>query len=168
MHPDTSLILDLRSEGIVHMTQWSEQLQNNLRKGITMAGKYAERQLKSYFSGRHGSKSGTFTKSYDYQLRVRSGALRASISSIVESGIGGVRARVGPAFKYGMYNEFGARIPVTKKMRAFLGWRYGVWLKKSTTEIILPSRPWFFPTVEKSKPGILQIVRDAIDMPLRK
>lgn len=165
MYPE--IVLNLRSEGIVDLSHWSEQLQNNLRRGINAAGKYAEGQLKNYFRGA-GNRYGQFTKSYDYRLRVRSGALRASITSILQSGSGGIQAKVGPAFTYGAYNEFGARIPVTPKMRKYLGMRFGVWLRKSTTEIILPRRPWFFPTVEKAKPGIIQTVRDAIDRPLKK
>lgn len=167
MHPEVSMTLDLRSEGILSLTKWSDNLKANLVRGIARAGKYAEKELKNYFRGRPGNKYGNFGKSYDYRLRVRSGALRSSISSIMQSGATGPQAKIGPAFLYGAYNEFGARIPVTPKMRIFLGRKYGVWLKKSTMELILPARPWFFPTIEKAKPGILNEVRLAIDAPLR-
>ena len=40
----------------------------------------------------------------------------------------------------GAVHEFGAKIPVTNKMRAFFRWKFKINLKKSTTHIIIPPR----------------------------
>lgn len=45
-------------------------------------------------------------------------------------------------------NEFGAHIRVTKKMRNFFAYKFGVHLKKDTTEIVIPARPFMRDTVE--------------------
>ena len=42
----------------------------------------------------------------------------------------------------GAVQEFGAAINVTDKMRAFLRYEFGINLKKSTTQIIIPTRSW--------------------------
>lgn len=164
MHPEVGLTIDLHSEGLLALGKWSDQLQVNLRKGLTKAGALAERNLKMELKS--GNPTAFFYKSYDYKLRSRTGALRASINSHLETSFGGLQARVGTPVKHGLYNERGARIPVTPKSRAYLHSR-GVHLKKSTTELILPPRPWFLPTVIKSKPKIIDTVREAIDAPLR-
>ena len=39
-------------------------------------------------------------------------------------------------------NEFGAEIPVTDKMRGYFAYMFGVNLKKSTTKITIPARPF--------------------------
>lgn len=41
---------------------------------------------------------------------------------------------------YAPIQEFGGSIPVTKKMRYFLGLHYGIWLKKSKGSINIPPR----------------------------
>ena len=52
---------------------------------------------------------------------------------------------------YAVWNEFGVpNIPVTDKMRAYMHYQ-GVHLKKSTTSISIPPRP-FMRTVAKEKP----------------
>lgn len=50
---------------------------------------------------------------------------------------------------YAGANEFGATIPVTNKMRGFFRHVFKVNLKKSTTEIKLPPRPFIRQTFDK-------------------
>jgi len=50
--------------------------------------------------------------------------------------------------------EEGATIQVTKKMRAFLFFNYGVRLKKSTTMIRIPARPLWGNTLKRRTPLI--------------
>ena len=42
----------------------------------------------------------------------------------------------------GAVQEFGAAINVTEKMRAFLRHEFGINLKKTTTQIVIPTRSW--------------------------
>lgn len=51
----------------------------------------------------------------------------------------------------GAVQEFGARIKVTDKMRKFLVWKLGIYLKKETTEIIIPARSWLQMPLERSQ-----------------
>jgi hypothetical protein len=53
---------------------------------------------------------------------------------------------------YAFWNEFGTTIPVTPKMRAYMHYN-GVHLKKDTTSISIPPRP-FMRTVAKERPKV--------------
>lgn len=44
----------------------------------------------------------------------------------------------------GAVQEYGAKIPVTDKLRNYFRWKFGVSLKKSTTEINIPARSWLY------------------------
>lgn len=46
--------------------------------------------------------------------------------------------------------EFGARIKVTDKMRGYLAYAFGVHLKKTTKEIVIPPRSWLQKPLERS------------------
>ena len=52
--------------------------------------------------------------------------------------------------------EFGASIPVTPKMRAFFRGAFKINLKKSTTVINIPSRPFIRQTVDKREAEMLE------------
>lgn len=49
-----------------------------------------------------------------------------------------------------MVQEFGARIKVTDKMRGYFAYAFGINLKKSTTEIVIPARSWLQKPIERS------------------
>lgn len=49
----------------------------------------------------------------------------------------------------GAIQEFGCQIPVTQKMRNFFSHKFGVHLKKSTTDIIIPSRSFLQMPLER-------------------
>ena len=76
----------------------------------------------------------------------------AEIAGGVKAGILGdaTQAKIGGASiaAYAVYNEFGATIRVTPKMRAYMHYN-GVHLKSETTVINIPARP-FMRTVAKS------------------
>lgn len=44
----------------------------------------------------------------------------------------------------GAVQEYGAKIHVTEKMRNFFRYKFGINLKKSTTEIVIPARSWLY------------------------
>jgi hypothetical protein len=46
-------------------------------------------------------------------------------------------------------NEFGATIPVTAKMKAFLAWKYNIYIKKNTIKI--PQRSFLRSTVDQNR-----------------
>lgn len=48
----------------------------------------------------------------------------------------------------GAVQEFGAKIPVTDKLRNFFRWKFGVNLKKTTTEIEIPARSWLYAPIK--------------------
>jgi hypothetical protein len=47
--------------------------------------------------------------------------------------------------------EYGATITVTDKMRKFLAWKYEIYLKKTTTHIIIPPRAHRYQVVQENK-----------------
>lgn len=50
----------------------------------------------------------------------------------------------------GAVQEFGARIKVTDKMRGYFAYAFGINLKKTTTEIVIPARSWLQKPIERS------------------
>ena len=48
----------------------------------------------------------------------------------------------------GAVQEYGARIPVTDKLRNFFRWKFGVNLRKSTKEIEIPARSWLYAPIK--------------------
>lgn len=65
--------------------------------------------------------------------------------SFVEIGI--VDGKSNKAAFLGGIHEFGARVPVTQKMRAWFAWWFGVSLRKDKTHITIPSRSFLRKTV---------------------
>lgn len=51
--------------------------------------------------------------------------------------------------QYAAYNEFGALVPVTKKMRGYFLFKYGVRLKKQT--LTIPARPFMRSTLAEQR-----------------
>jgi len=79
----------------------------------------------------------------------------AEIAGGVKAGIlEGATNKAGGAniASYAFWNEFGTTIPVTPKMRAYMHYN-GVHLKKDTTSISIPPRP-FMRTVAKERPKV--------------
>ena len=52
--------------------------------------------------------------------------------------------------------EFGAKIPVTEKMRAFFRGAFNISLKKSTKVINIPSRPFIRQTFDKEQAELIE------------
>lgn len=50
----------------------------------------------------------------------------------------------------GAVQEFGATIKVTDKMRGYFAYAFGINLKKTTTEIVIPARSWLQKPIERS------------------
>lgn len=48
----------------------------------------------------------------------------------------------------GAVQEYGAKIPVTDKLRNFFRWKFGINLKKSTKEIEIPARSWLYAPIK--------------------
>ena len=44
--------------------------------------------------------------------------------------------------------EYGAKIPVTEKLRNYFRWKFNINLKKSTTEIDIPARSWLYEPIK--------------------
>lgn len=74
----------------------------------------------------------------DKKIMVRAGVLEGAKNTAGES-----------VAKYAAYNEFGAVVRVTPKMKAFFRYRFGVNLKKET--LVIPARPFMRRTLEKHR-----------------
>lgn len=60
----------------------------------------------------------------------------------------------------GAVQEYGARIKVTDKMRAFFRYKFGVNLKQTTTEIEIPARSWLYEPIKN--PEFRKMIYDYI------
>ena len=47
--------------------------------------------------------------------------------------------------------EYGEKIDITPKMRKFFAWAFGIHLKRSTTQIVIPPRPHRANTIKKNQ-----------------
>lgn len=75
----------------------------------------------------------------------------AEAKGLVKAGIleGAANAEGRDVLDYAPVQEFGGHIAVTPKMRGFLSAQYGIHLKKSTTHITIPPRPFMRTTFEE-------------------
>ena len=48
----------------------------------------------------------------------------------------------------GAVQEYGAKIPVTEKLRNFFRWKFGINLKKTTKQIEIPARSWLYTPIK--------------------
>ena len=63
----------------------------------------------------------------------------------------------------GAVQEFGARIKVTKKMRGYFAYAFGINLKKTTTEIVIPARSWLQKPIDRSA-DLRQKIRQKVEL----
>lgn len=132
-------------------------LPENLAKGLNKFGLAIERDAKRGMSKGRNKDVGFFEKSTDSVLHSRTGFLRNSITT-EKATAGELTMKVGTNLKYGGYNEFGAIIPVTQRMRYFLMGK-GIFLKKTTITLNLPARPWLHPAFDKNKESGMELIK---------
>lgn len=73
----------------------------------------------------------------------------ADSEGMVKAGVIETSENYAEVMQYAPVQEFGGKIPVTQKMRGFLAYNYGIFLKKSKTHIVIPSRPFMRTTFAK-------------------
>jgi hypothetical protein len=154
---------DGEQRGSVMISGLVNGMQGRLKTGLKQAGMLMVRELKQNLKG--SNPTTFFFRSPHKELRSRTGALRASINMKMD----GLGVSVGPGGSPGVYgavNEYGATINVTERMRAFLH-ANGIHLRASTTEMILPPRPWFWPTWEKNKDKAVNLIRKKVMEPVK-
>jgi len=110
-------------------------------------------------SVRRRGKGGRFLKSKDMkQVPSHPGTPPHAQTKILRNSISTAKTArgtfiVGPTRQahYGRVHEFGAVIPVTERMRRFLAAVKGMHLRKSTTSIHIPKRPFMRPALRRAK-----------------
>ena len=73
----------------------------------------------------------------------------AEAKGMVKAGIMEGSENYADVMVYAPVQEFGGKIKVTPKMRGYLAANYGIHLKKSTTHITIPSRPFMRTTFQR-------------------
>lgn len=73
----------------------------------------------------------------------------ADVKGTVKAGIMEGSENYADVMVYAPVQEFGGKIKVTPKMRGYLAYNYGIYLKKSTTHITIPSRPFMRTTFQR-------------------
>lgn len=73
----------------------------------------------------------------------------ADVKGTVKAGIMEGSENYADVMVYAPVQEFGGKIKVTDKMRGYLAYNYGIYLKKSTTHITIPSRPFMRTTFQQ-------------------
>jgi phage gpG-like protein len=147
----------------VKLDNFATNFNGNLEKGLQMAGRLLEGQMKKRLKkGRGGG--------VHQELRSDSGRLKGSITVDPQSGAkktaGGFQVKIGPNTVYAAIHEFGGNIKVTPKMRMFLGRSKGWWLKKSTEFIKMPARPYVAPTLSENMDNVARVISKNIYRPL--
>jgi len=132
----------------IKLKRYGANLNGNITRGLRKCGQHGERSLKKSLKASNSTKF--FAPARGRHLSSRTGALRRSITHQM----GNAFVKIGP-------HEFGGSITVTPKMRAFLHFK-GVHLRKSTTRIRIPARPWFEPVVDKERPQFVKLVEKEI------
>lgn len=85
----------------------------------------------------------------DKVIKVRAGVLEGATTTDGKS-----------VATYAAYNEFGAVVRVTPKMKAFFRYRFGVNLKKDA--LVIPARPFMRTTLEKHQSEWVNMVAAAL------
>lgn len=128
----------------------SSKMPKITEQGLDHAGRFLDREIKKRAGkGRPG-------------LVVRTGNLRRSVNYRVSHEAGGFVLRVGPNTIYASIHEFGGRIGVTDKMRRFLAAVKGIYLRKSTSFITIPARPYVWPSYRENERRVLGEIQEAI------
>jgi hypothetical protein len=109
-------------------------------------------------------------KGQDSRRLIATGAYVNSISVVEQKKGKGWTYKVGfdrerhpgglPMETLGRILEYGAKIKVTPKMRAYLRWR-GLFLRKTTTHIVIPARPHWMPIFLRVKRYARRLAEDA-------
>jgi phage gpG-like protein len=181
--PDIEIYFDGKPEGSIKISAFLAANKENMIKILSVSGKlleramkeklkqggtagfskirkvtYARSSLKSHRTTGGKVTAGAFTKSPYSDLRSRTGALRASITTEPSSGAnlmpGGYQVRVGPRRIYARIHEYGGNITVTPKMRRFLP-LIGIYLNRATQFIKIPKRSFIKPTLVENKAAIV-------------
>ena len=146
-----------KAESIV-LKKFTKGLPVNMQRGLQNGARVFEGALKKTLH-KGGTKGLLFSPYPD--LRTRTGMLRRSITVDPQSGArkvtGGFQVRVGPGIVYAAIHEFGGKITVTPKMRAYLH-SMGLHLRKDTGFITIPARPYVKPTYKNSRKRIVDAV----------
>ena len=85
----------------------------------------------------------------DKVMKVRAGVLEGATNTEGKS-----------VAQYAAYNEFGAMVRVTPKMKAFFRYRFGVNLKKDV--LVIPARPFMRTTLENHRQEWVNMVAAAL------
>ena len=91
--------------------------------------------------------------------RLRTGNLRASIQAAKTMEGTYVVGPTTTAF-YGRIHEYGGKIRVTARMRGFLAAELGIHLRKDTTEITIPKRPFMGPAMRRMAEKFPELFKD--------
>jgi len=148
----------------IKLRNFNAKLNGNMIVGLRNIGVIMERALKKKLGGESSTK---FFAPGGTELRSRTGMLRRSINFQMGNAGYGPFVRIGPDVVYAAIQEFGGKINVTDKMRRTLHYK-GVHLRKRTTQIDIPARPWFFRTYRERKPEIIRAIEKAIYRPIRR
>jgi phage gpG-like protein len=148
----------------IKLDNFSANLNGNLEKGLQSAGRFLEAQMKRRL--KKGRSAGVHQ-----ELRSDTGQLRASITVDPQRGAkkvaDGYQVKIGPNKVYAAIHEFGGQIRVTPRMRMFLGMNKGWWLKRTTSHIKTPARPYVGPTLSENLEGVAKIISNRIYGPLQ-
>lgn len=147
----------------VKLANWSSKKDGALRKGMDKAGLWMVGALKTNL---RLSNKGLIGASPYSELRSRDGILRASIQRKMHS----KGMTVGTDKKYGAVNEFGGKIRITENMRKHSLFQIAPGefrrFAASTSEITIPPRPWFWPTIQKHYNNFIMIIKKELFKPL--
>jgi phage gpG-like protein len=139
------------------LANYSANMDTKIRLGLRDASIVLERQIVKNLSGLSHTRQPGNGNPF---VGAVSGDLKRAIGYTIkphEATIG-----VEKVIPYAAIHEFGGTIPVSSRMRWFLGLKKGIWLKKSTTIIRIPKRAYIAPAFKAKREAMVAALQNQL------
>ena len=149
------MVISVKVEGLNEIVKKATDKLNNLQPFWTSVGEYMKKRTVKECFDKEQSPDGTPWKPIqrDGTILSDTGELKKSVQYKAEP----YGVVIGSKLKYARIHQFGGKIKVTPKMRAFLHHK-GIHLRKNTQFINIPARPYLGVTQE-DKTHIAQMMK---------
>lgn len=139
------------------LQNYTASMDGKIHAGLKDGSIILERQIVRNLSGPSHTRQPGNSNPYPGAL---SGDLKRAIGYTIQQ----FKATIGVEkyIPYAAINELGGTIGVTEKMRRFLAWKKGIFLKRSTTVIKIPKRAYIAPAFKEKREAMVAALQNRI------